>query len=318
MDASLFIEKILQFGLEYFKIYPGVYRGIVVRNDDPEGRGRVQAYVPQVGQNAAPDVWIKPSFAGSGQKRGQFWPPELDDTVFVSFQQGNAGRPEFYIGGWFGNPDESDTPGEFAYSGESEEGNAVPEKRGFVTRGGHTFVFSDEQGNRYVRLIWHNPDPDDESISDPAKSADRSSGEFAFMDFGKDGSVNIGNKNGALISMDATGKTTIMLSEHGHSISMTEDGINLVDKDGNLIALDKGKCSVVVNGNVNVAGKTVNLNAGGVNLGSPATMSAVNGEILLAWALAHTHVCGAPGSPSGPAVPPLPPNVLSQSIKHKL
>lgn len=313
MNVQGFLEKVMIFGLEYFKVFPGLYRGIVTRVDDPESRGRIQAIVPSVGQVQAANVWIKPSGPGAGANRGMFWPPEKGDTVFVSFAQGSPSKPELYIGGWYGNPEQqSDVPDEFAYTG------GVPQKRGFVTRMGHSIVFSDEPGNEYVRVTWHQADSGDEAqdlTTEVSATADRGIGKFAFFELTKTGSIQMSNQNGSYMFMDAEGKAISLVSEQGHAVTMTDDGVTIMDKLGNLIALDKGKLNIVVDGNVNVTAGTVNLSAGGVNLGSPAPMSVPLGELLLTWLTTHTHPTGV--GPSGPPIVPPTPVLLSKSIKVK-
>ena len=138
---------------------------------------------------------------------------------------------------------------------------------------------------------------------------------FAFLEFTKTGSVQITNQNGSYVFMDADGKAVSFVSEHGHAITMTEDGVTLTDAKGNLIAIDKGKINIVVDGNVNLQAAQVNLAAGGVNLGSPASFKVPLGELLLTWLQTHTHPTGV--GPSGPPLPPPPPTLLSNSVKVK-
>lgn len=313
MNLQDFLEKVMIFGLEYFKVFPGLYRGIVTRVDDPEKRGRIQALVPGAGQVQPANVWIKPTSAGAGTNRGMFWPPEKGDTVFVSFAQGRPSKPELYLGGWYGSPDQvSDVPGEFPYT------NSVPQKRGFVTRMGHSIVFSDEKDNEYVRVTWHKADGGDAAqdlTQEVSATADREKGDFSFFELTKTGSIQMANKSGSYMFMDAEGKAISLVSEQGHAVTMTDDGVTIMDKLGNLIALDKGKLNIVVDGNVNLTAGTVNLSAGGVNLGSPAPMSVPLGELLLTWLTSHTHPTGV--GPSGPPIVPPTPALLSKSIKVK-
>lgn len=310
MDIFQFIEQAALFGLEYFKIYPGVYRAQVVSNSDPENRGRIQIVCPAVGHNVPSPVWVKPAMYGAGPNRGMFWPPEVDDTVYVSFRMGNASRPEFYLGGWYGYPDNvADVPEEMPYT------NTRPEKRGFMTRAGHSIIFSDEPGNEYVRVTWHKPADGDQSLTDEKVTASRAAGEFSFIELTKDGSVTMSNKNGSSMFLNADGENITLVSEQGHSITLTEEGINIVDKEGNLVNLSGGDVGIVAKGGVNVRGASMNIGTGGVFLGDPATFSAVLGEQLLTWLSTHVHGTGV--GPSSPPVVPPPPSVLSQSVKLK-
>lgn len=300
------IESLQRYGLEdVMKLYYGVYRGTVTSNEDPEERGRIQVRVDDLLQQAALDIWIPPVMMVSNGK-GSFWPPELGDTVRVYFHHGNRSQPFGYLGGWFGT---EDTAPEFKYT------NKRPEKRGFVTRLGHQLVFSEEKDNEYVRLLWHKCDPGDEALTDASVTADRTIGKFAFVELTKTGSVQLMNANGSFLAMDAESKSVMVVSEHGHAITMTADGITLVDKDGNLVTLNKGDLNASVTGKVGITGKEVNLSAAGVSLGFPAPLSAVCGEPLMLWLASHIHPTGV--GPSGPALIPPPPVILSKSVKLK-
>jgi len=292
-----------------------VYRGTVTRNDDPEARGRIQVKVGDVGHTLAPDVWVDPAFDGAGAQRGQFWPPEVGDSVRVSFEAGQTDSPIIYWGGWFGG---AEVPNEMAPKKDSP-----PRQRGFTTRAGHQLIFSDVPGNEFVRLVWHKPATGDASLTDAKETADREVGDFTFMEFTNDGSIRLSTKNGALVSLDTEESNILILSEQGHSVSLTGDGINLVDKNGtNMVTIADGTVNVVAGDAVNISGKSVNLDTGTVFLGSQAKFSAVIGEQLIAWLATHTHL--TPGVPSGPAaggtptlppVPPPPPTILSRVVK---
>jgi uncharacterized protein involved in type VI secretion and phage assembly len=169
-----FFSNLMLHGLEYFKRYYGSYMAIVRDNKDPEGRGRIQAYCPEVGQqDPGPTVWIQPSFPGAGKNRGSFWPPEIGDGVWVRFSNGDPSKPKSYQGGWFGS---AEVPSEFATDSD------VPNKRGFVTRGGHSIVFSDTPGDERVELTWHKPSS---TVSDRTDTPART-GQVAFLRFSEE------------------------------------------------------------------------------------------------------------------------------------
>jgi len=69
----------------------GKYRGLVVDNNDPTGRGRLKVKVPGVmGQTA---VWALPCVALAGPAMGLFTLPDIGTTVWVEFEQGEASYP---------------------------------------------------------------------------------------------------------------------------------------------------------------------------------------------------------------------------------
>lgn len=204
LSFDAFFENLVRFGLEYFKRYYGIYRGIVTDNRDPLKRGRIYARVPGVGQQAAPEVWIYPAMEGAGQDRGSFWPPEIGDSVWVSFSNGDPSKPLVYWSGWYGESKGkgiSDLPAEFAYQDDS------PVRRGFVTRGGHRVVFSDAEGDERVEIAWHKPkasEPDKEKT--PPREGDV--GTTAFLKFTENGiELQVKDQKTKLIIED--GKLTI-------------------------------------------------------------------------------------------------------------
>lgn len=280
MDVRELIEEITRMGLEYFQVYPGVYRGIVTANDDPQGRGRVQAHVPQVGQAVAPDIWIKPSSQGAGTSRGQFWPPEVGDAVMVSFALGKASRPETYWGGWYGSPGgTSDVPPEVGYGGGS-----YPVVRGFVTRMGQMMVFSDKDGDERVELIWNQPAAGDEAKTDRSKTAARPGSKTASLKFKNDGTIELLDAASQKMTFDATGNS-----------------IKVVDANGNEVTLDSNGATI----------KSSTIRLGGTDASQPG----MRGQDWFQWAVAHTH--GTAMGPSGPPIQPPTQSILSNVVKLK-
>ena len=164
-----FLNNLLIHGLEYFKKYYGVYRGTVTATNDPQNRGRIQAHVPTVGQQFALNVWIDPAFRGAGNDRGMFWPPEVGDSVRVAFTQGDPSCPCMYWGGWYGT---GDMPSELAPEGS-------PTKRGFITRGGHSLLFDDTEGEESLEITWHKPSTQPLTASEtPPRTGDKATLKF--------------------------------------------------------------------------------------------------------------------------------------------
>lgn len=83
--------------------YYGIYQGIVVRNDDPEGLGRVTVKVE--GVLNAESGWAYPfGWPGAGSaQRGAFDVPPVSGDVIVMFLGGDPERP-WWTGGNFGKP----------------------------------------------------------------------------------------------------------------------------------------------------------------------------------------------------------------------
>ena len=286
-----FFDRVKRHGLEWLGLYYGIYRAQVIDNSGPENeqnQGIITVIVPAVGDKLTTHPRVAyPMVPFAGKDYGAKLLPKTGDFVWVVFEGGRVDTP-VWMGGWWAKD-------------ELPEEMHKTTRHGFKTPGGHSVLFSDDPNNRFVRITWHS----DDSGGD----------EFAFVELTKDGGLAMSNKNGSSVFLDAQNKSVLVVSQHGHSISMTEDALTLADKDGNVVSLDKGALTVLSAGDVNVRGPTVNIGAGSVFLGDPATFKAVLGELLMVWLSTHVHGTGV--GPSSPPVVPPPPTILSSSVKLK-
>jgi hypothetical protein len=281
------LQNITEYGLEFYRIYPGLYRALVTRNDDPETRGRIQAHVASM-QSEAPDIWIKPAFLGAGKNRGLFWPPEVGDAVFVSFYNGNPSRPELYVGGWFGYPDDAtEVPSELGYSQDK------PDIRGVVTRMGHVLLFRDAPGNEGVELIWNKPNTGDEALTDSSKTATRpgsaaQGGGTASLKFESDGSIQVTDNAtpNQKIRLDAPSKEITIEDGNGNKITLGASGVKVEPAPGAII-----------------------------DLGGNATESTMLGNQTLAWLARHQHNTSV--GPTASLVEPPTQALLTTVVKAK-
>lgn len=85
--------------------YNGFYRGTVLDNEDPDGRGRCKVYVYGVydekfiEENGKRLPWAEPSqplFCGGFDKNGTFQCPDLSATVWLFFESGDITRPVIF------------------------------------------------------------------------------------------------------------------------------------------------------------------------------------------------------------------------------
>jgi type VI secretion system (T6SS) baseplate-like injector VgrG len=72
--------------------YLGKYRGSVFNNIDPENRGRIQAFVPDV-LGLTPSTYALPAQPVAGRQSGMFCVPELNAAVWIEFEQGDPDYP---------------------------------------------------------------------------------------------------------------------------------------------------------------------------------------------------------------------------------
>jgi hypothetical protein len=213
-ESDSLAELITMQGLEQLGRFYGVYRAIVVRVDDPEARGRIQAICPQAGHAKAPDVWVYPA-QGAGDGRGIFWPPEVGDSVYVTFENGWPGAPRCYFGGWYAR---DELPAEF-----SSDANSVPRRRGVITRGGHALIFDDTVGGETITLSWHAAAPGDEYLADPQASADRTKGKVSKITFDSGGGITVLDMAGSRVKLDGAGKVTVQSGAAGAKVTLTAD-----------------------------------------------------------------------------------------------
>lgn len=308
-----FIDIAQKLGLEQFGMFLGIYRSKVARNDDPDGRGRIQVICPHFGDQPIAK-WIDPLFRSSGPDRGEFFPPELGDNVFVRFDRGRPDEPIAYLGGPHTT---AGVPAEFAGTSGLAE-NSVPEVRGFISRMGHRIIWSDKDGDESIRIIWHKADGSDPAKNDRSLSADRSKGDSSALLFNPDGSILITSKDGTLIHLDpANGEFKIIHKAGGSSniLSMTSDGVSVVDQSGSSLTMAGGKIQASCKGEITVNGASLNAKTGGVFLGDGAQIKAILGDPFMALFNAHVHATGL--GPSGPPIPPMVPAMLSNSVKLK-
>jgi uncharacterized protein involved in type VI secretion and phage assembly len=70
----------------------GLYRGIVVANDDPSKLGRIKAKVPSVLGEVATG-WCLPCVPYAGDQVGIAFLPEVDSGVWITFEGGDVSYP---------------------------------------------------------------------------------------------------------------------------------------------------------------------------------------------------------------------------------
>jgi hypothetical protein len=80
--------------------YYGKYRGTVMNNVDPEQRGRIQAFVPDV-LGLTPSSWAMPCVPVAGKQEGLFAVPQMGAAVWIEFEQGDPDYP-IWTGGFWG------------------------------------------------------------------------------------------------------------------------------------------------------------------------------------------------------------------------
>ena len=155
-----FILDTKQFGLEksakrWYSTYQGKVSALIdglPGNVDGRQQGRISVNVPdlgigqKVGENfvSADLPWSAlPISPYAGADHGFYFPPEVGDSVWVSFEYGNIHQPR-YLGGWWGNPAPgASAPATSELPKEFQTASGPPTARGIKTGFGHGLLFQD-------------------------------------------------------------------------------------------------------------------------------------------------------------------------------
>ncbi|MBA2380523.1 MAG: VgrG-related protein [Chloroflexi bacterium] len=121
---------------------PGVVRGLVSDNRDPEKLGRVKVRFPWLDEDYS-STWAPVMQLGAGPDSGTFFLPAVGDEVLVGFEHGRVDRP-VVIGGLFNKTDKP--PG---YADFLDDGAVTG--RGIWSRTGHRISLHD--GNDAAGII---------------------------------------------------------------------------------------------------------------------------------------------------------------------
>lgn len=312
------LEVIEREGLETAcRAYYSVYRALVIKNDDPEERGRIQISCPSVGHDplVAVPCWVDPAVGITGDRMGWFDPPLVGSVVRVAFDNGDAACPKAYWGGW-----STDADGKFPVPSEFGYVDGKPQKRGFRSRAGHLLLFNDTPGEESVKIVWHKIADGDPAIDDPDKvAADLAAGDkIATLDFSEE-AVQLVDSEGNKVVLNTKEKSIILQDANGNLFTLSKDGICMMDNSSPASTMQlngKGAITLIASKAITLNAPAIDLKTGGVTLGDGAVLGGVIFEQLLAWANSHQHPTAAPGPPS-PAVPPLLPGAKSTVLKLK-
>lgn len=112
----------------------------VIDTNDPEqmGRVKVQFYWQKDGDSTP---WSRVANLMSGDERGVYFVPEIDEVVFVDFELGNPDLP-FVRGSMFTG---SSLPGSNLF----EKDNVI---KGIITKGGNHIIIDDSNGKEAIRI----------------------------------------------------------------------------------------------------------------------------------------------------------------------
>jgi hypothetical protein len=285
--ADFIMETIRRFGVEKFGRYYARYPAKVVNNLDPEGLGRVQVILPMFGTKPYP-TWVCPGSLGGVNEHGFYFLPEIDDVIYVEFEEGDAARP-IYVGG---RPKAS---GPHA----SMTRTATQVHRGIRTPSGIMLRFSDGVTNE---LLIEHP-------------------SGAFLTIEQDGTFLLGASDGSHLQLKASEQGISLVDANGSTILLKDGKIHLIGKSAsgaaNSVSVDDG-VTIMSHGPVNIqsSGK-VSIISGNIHLGDPNTgiMRALVNESFLSFFATHTHTSAAAGSPTTPPLVPISAPAVTSKTK---
>ncbi|MDX9720487.1 MAG: phage baseplate assembly protein V [Myxococcota bacterium] len=141
----------------------------VVDNIDPEDRYRVRVSYPWLGalysqgetstgdDSKVQSFWARISSSMTGKEIGCFWLPEVDDEVFVIFEEGDFERP-IIVGSLWNGKDQS--PRDITYGPTAQTTDPTPNNqqggkndfRFFRSRMKHHIMFKDREGEGAISM----------------------------------------------------------------------------------------------------------------------------------------------------------------------
>jgi uncharacterized protein involved in type VI secretion and phage assembly len=289
LDAFLrFFDSLIQDGLEYFHLYYGTYRGVVVEVDD-KNRGRVKVRVPSINGDTALLNWALPCVPFAGANYGFYCMPHVNDCVWITFEGGRLSNP-IWTGSWFADDEQP-----------QDMNGKASDIVGLQTRAGHQFMIDDEDG--VIRIVGDDGNGKKTLVVITAKDH----GVLIQTPAEDSGNTFYLSEAGVLIS-----------SQQGHFFSMDDDGVKMT-AGNSTVTFDGKSMSVISAGDLTIkSGGTLHLDAGTILCGGDGEMM-VKGETLMQWLMGHTHLCSAPSTPSAtglhPTMGPASPIFLANNRK---
>jgi phage protein D/phage baseplate assembly protein gpV len=122
------------------RLIAGVVQAIVTNAKDPLNLCRVKVKFPWLSDTYESD-WARTAQLSAGNGYGSVMVPEVGDEVLVAFEQGDLRRP-YVIGGLYNGKDKPPTGAPDLIDSSSGKVN----RRGFVSRTGHTLSFAEKEG----------------------------------------------------------------------------------------------------------------------------------------------------------------------------
>lgn len=159
-----FLDRLMNHGLEAFRLYYGSYRAEVLENADDKNQGRIRVRVHELGDTGRTSRIAFPKVAFGGNGHGMKSSPVVGDFVWVTFEGGRIDCPVWEGGVW----PKDGVP----------EALRDPKSHGWITPGGHQILLDERDGEEFVR-IKHLVG--------------------SLIEFDKDGNIKVSNTSGKVV-----------------------------------------------------------------------------------------------------------------------
>ena len=188
----------------------GVVIGLVTNVNDPEQQGRIKVRFPWLDDNHETD-WIRIATMMSGNGRGSFFMPEVNDETLVAFDHGDTRFP-YVIG--------------FMWNGKDKPPESNTKNRTLKTPGGHILRFEDTNGQRKIIL---RSDSGHEITLDDSGSAQtitlKSQGDQTVVLDDKDKSISARTGGQRMVLNDT--EKSILLQGGGRSLALRNGQVQI-------------------------------------------------------------------------------------------
>lgn len=233
--------------------FTDVQSALVTSTDDPDNLGRVKVKFPwnDGSTGAEPDYWLRVLTPHSGNERGFFWLPEIDDEVLVAFEQGDPDRP-IILGSLYNGKDKPPTSHDAGFNA------AENDLKLFRTKSGNEIYFHDAGGSETICIT--QPSGNTITLSaDGPKITIESDGDITMKATNitlETTSGDITLKSGGAIKVDSSMDTKI---KAGGNFS-SEAGINHESKGGVEVSLKAPMAKIQGDGMTEIKGGIVKIN----------------------------------------------------------
>jgi len=299
------ISNVRDYGLEYAsRRFYSLYEGVVDSNTDPAQQGKVTVkcavlgngirtatggFIPRTISNAA-----KASSIYAGNDHGLYFPPEVDDMVWVSFDHGDSSVPRYH-GSFWRNVDPALSAEGSHLPAEFRSTDGIPLVRGIKTGYGHGLIFNDDALTPFV-LMWSGRSTE---LGQPANKYQR----LKLSDDPSASGIFANTFYGHAIELDDTKRKITIHGRSDDPTGLLANSVTIDDTTNTITIRGKGQQIVTFDG-LTMAINIVSPAAVSVSAVGAATIFAVGGVAM--------------GSGAAPPIPPIPGTAIETGLGGKI